>query len=142
MSEIKEEKTFPPQQKDAFYGLNTESERVPTAATDKLGLEEIVHLANRVGLEYVKAKKQAEKLELLKPTVRAQIAIKLDDGAMSEAKLRRLTESHEDYIRFIDELSEARANSEKLRIKYESFKNLFDARRSLLSYQKAEMKLL
>ena len=33
-------------------------------------------------------------------------------------------------------------DGDKLRIRYESYKNLFEARRSLLSYQKAEMKLL
>ncbi len=142
MSDIKEENVTTSPNKEGLVNLMGEAERVQTTSTDKLGLEEIVHLTNRVGLEFVKAKKQAEKLELLKPTIRAQIALKLDDGEVSEAKLRRLTESNEEYIKFIEDLSEARAQSEKLRIKYESFKNLFDARRSLLSYQKAEMKLL
>jgi hypothetical protein len=142
VSDIKEENVTTSPNKEGLVNLMGEAERVQTTSTDKLGLEEIVHLTNRVGLEFVKAKKQAEKLELLKPTIRAQIALKLDDGEVSEAKLRRLTESNEEYIKFIEDLSEARAQSEKLRIKYESFKNLFDARRSLLSYQKAEMKLL
>jgi hypothetical protein len=111
-------------------------------SNDKLGLEEIVHLANRIGLEFVTAKKEAERLELLKPTVRARITIRLDSGEHSEAKLRRLTETDPEYVEFIEKMAQVRGESEKLRIRYESYKNLFEARRSLLSYQKAEMKLL
>jgi hypothetical protein len=114
-----------------------------TAATsEKLGLEEIVHLANKVGLEFAKAKRDAERLDLLKPTVRARVSIRLDDGNVSEARLRRLTETDPEYVDFLEQLSHAKGECDKLRIRYESYKNLFEARRSLLSYQKAEMKLL
>jgi len=110
--------------------------------SDKLGLEDIVHLANRIGLEYATAKRDAERLELLKPTVRSRVSLRLDDGSLSEAKLRRLTETDSEYVDFIESLAQAKGESERLRIRYESYKNLFEARRSLLSYQKAEMKLL
>lgn len=113
-----------------------------SAGTERLGLEEIVHLANKIGLEYVAARKEAERLELLKNTVRARITIRIDDGTHSEAKLRRLMETDPEYEDFLMKLVSARAESEKLRVRYESYKNLFDAKRSLLSYQKAEMKLL
>lgn len=109
---------------------------------EKLGLEEIVHIANRIGIEYAEAKRDADRLDLLRATIRARIMLALDDGAMGEAKLRRLTETHKDYVDFIEQLSNARGKAEKLRIRYESYKNLFEAKRSLLSYQKAEMKLL
>jgi len=112
------------------------------ASGDKLGLEDIVHLANRIGLEYATAKRDAERLELLKPTVRSRVSIRLDDDSMTEAKLRRLTETDSEYVAFIEDLAQAKGESERLRIRYESYKNLFEARRSLLSYQKAEMKLL
>jgi hypothetical protein len=111
-------------------------------ATEKLGLEEIVHLANRIGLEYASAKREAERLELLKASVRARIAIRLDDETLSEAKLRRLTETDPEYLEFIEKLVTAKGECEKLRIRYESYKNLFEAKRSMLSYQKAEMRLL
>ena len=62
-------------------------------AWDKLGLEEIVHIANKVGLAYVDAKKNAEYFDLLKPTIRARVALRLDNGDLSEAKLKRLTET-------------------------------------------------
>jgi hypothetical protein len=107
-----------------------------------MGLEEIVHVSNKIGLEYVDAKKESERLELLKPTVRARIMMRLDDGRMSEVKLRRLTEVDQEYVDFIEELSVARLKADRLRIRYESYKNLFEARRSLLSFQKAEMKLV
>lgn len=109
---------------------------------DRLSLEEIVQLSNRIGLEYAAAKKEAERLELLRPSIRAKIAIRLDVGDLSEAKLRRLTESDAEYIDFIEKLAAARGECEKLRIRYESYKNLFEARRSMMSYQKAEMKLI
>ena len=111
-------------------------------ASERLGLEDIVHLANKVGLEYVGARKEAERLELMKNTVRARIAIRLDDGSQTEAKLKRLMETDPEYEEFLHKLVTARAEAEKLRVRYESYKNLFEARRSLLSYQKAEMKLL
>jgi hypothetical protein len=117
-------------------------ERGKGAISEKLGLEEIVQIANKIGLEYVDARKEAERLELLKPTIRARIAIKHDDGKLTEARLKRLTETDPEYIEFLEKLAEARGQAERLRIRYESYKNLFEARRSLLSYQKAEMKLL
>ena len=109
---------------------------------DKLGLEEIVHISNKVGMAYVEAKKRAEHLELLKPTVRAKVALRLDTGDISEAKLKRLTEADSEYIEFLEKLSSAKIESDQLKIRYESYKNLFDARRSLLSYQREEMKLI
>lgn len=109
---------------------------------DKLGLEEIVKLANKVGLEYVEAKKHAEYLELMKMPTRARIAIRIDDGKMNEAKLKRLTETDQEYITYITQLTEAKLIAEKLKVRYDSYKNLFEARRSMMSYQKEEMKLL
>ena len=111
-------------------------------AWDKLGLEEIVHIANKVGLAYVEAKKKAEHLELLKPTVRARIALRLDDDKITEARLKRMTETDPEYLEFLEQLMDARRECDKLKVRYDSYKNLFDARRSLLSFQKEEMKLL
>jgi len=101
-----------------------------------------VHLTNKIGLEYAEAKKQLDKMDLLKPTIRARITIRLDVGGLNETKLKRLTEVDEEYVAYMEELVETRSRCDKLKIRYESYKNLFDARRSLLSYQKAEMKLL
>ena len=111
------------------------------ASKEKLNLEDIVHITNKIGLEYAKAKRESEHLELLKPTKKAQAMLKFDDGKRSEAKIKRLAETDEAYVEFLCDLSQKKSEAEKLRIRYESYKNLFEARRSMLSYQKAEMKL-
>lgn len=110
--------------------------------TEKLSLEDIVNLANKVGLEFVAAKKTADRLELLKATMRAKAMEKYDDGSRSEAKIKRLAEMDSEYVAFLEELTNAKAEYERYRIRYESYKNLFEARRSMLSYQKAEMRLV
>lgn len=123
---------------------HNEGDFVQEAPNEKnsLGLEEIVRLANKVGLDYAESKKNLDRLELMKSTIRARISIRLESAGMSETKLKRLADVDPEYVQFLDQLVEARGECEKLRIRYESYKNLFDARRSMLSYQKAEMKLL
>ncbi len=109
---------------------------------DHLNLEEIVHLANKVGMEYVHSKALAEKFSLFKATEKSKAMQRYDDGIRSEAKIKRLAETDKEYLDFLEQLAQAKASSEKLRIRYESYLNLFEAKRSLLSYQKAEMSLL
>lgn len=121
------------------------SQTSPASQQVQLGLEEIVHLAHKIGLEYAAAKNEAERLELMKPTVRARVTIRLEGEkgeGLTEVKLRRLTDTDKEYVEFLEKLAFSRAEADRLRIRYESYKNLFEAKRSLLSYQKAEMKLL
>ena len=107
-----------------------------------MGLDEIVRLTNTVGIEYAEAKAELERLELMRPVKKAEIAIRLDDGTFSETKLKRLTESDPSYTEFINVLCKAKAEAEKLRVRYDSYKSLFEAKRSMMSYHKAEMKLI
>ena len=107
-----------------------------------LSLEEIVHLANKIGLEFVEAKRKAEYYVMMKPTIKARIMIRIDDGKFTETKLARMAEVDPEYTDFIEKLAYAKRDADKLRVRYESYKNLFEARRSMLSYQKAELKLL
>ena len=107
----------------------------------RLSLEEIVHITNKVGLEYVDAKKEAERLSLLRSSTKAQIMNRLDTGDISEAKLLRMAEIDPEYIDYIERMSEVKRKASRLQVRYESYKNLFEAKRSLLSYQKAEMTL-
>lgn len=115
---------------------------IENSSTEKLNLEEIVFLANKIGLEYADAKRDMDYLELMKATIKARISIRLDNDNLSETKLRRLTETDAEYVKFLEDLSEAKSRCEKLRIRYDSYKNLFEAKRSMLSYMKAEMKLI
>lgn len=112
------------------------------SSSEKLSLEEIVFLANKVGLEYAAAKKKVDRYELLKGIYRSKLMEKHDNGQRSEAKIKRLAEIDEEYVQFVEKLAEAKFICEELKIRYESYKNLFEARRSMLSYQKAEMKLI
>ena len=125
--------------------LSNQSRQQPlknAVETKANSLEEIVKLSNKVGLEYVEAKHILDELELLKASVKAKITLRLDDGSLSEVKLKRLTEADDEYVAYLHKISVARGECEKLRVRYESYKNLFEARRSMLSYHKAEMNLV
>ena len=123
--------------------LSEESECEDISKNSKrLTLEEVVSLTNRVGLEWAQVKKRADRYELLKPSFRAKIMDKYDDGTTSEAKIRRQAEQDSEYIDFLEKLNKTKGECEVLRIRYDSYRNLFEAKRSLLSYRKAEMQYL
>ncbi len=113
----------------------------------ELSLEEIIQLANRIGLEHVDKRKESERLELLRTSVRARIMNRIESThtegkAFNENKLKRLAEADDEYVALLEDIASARAESEKLRIRYESYRNLFEARRTMISYKKTEMRTL
>jgi hypothetical protein len=117
----------------------------------ELSLEEIIQLANRIGLEFVDKRREAERLELLRTSIRAQLMNRIEseqaereagEKSLPEAKLKRLAEAHPEYLELLDRIAQARAESEKLRIRYDSYRHLFEARRTMISYKKTEMKTL
>lgn len=112
--------------------------------TSELNLEEIIHIANKLGLEYVEKRKEAERLELIRTSVRSKIMnrIENENGKVAETRLKRLAEADNEYLSLLEDIAAARAESEKLRIRYESYRNLFDARRTLISYKKTELRTL
>jgi hypothetical protein len=105
-------------------------------------LEEIVVIANKIGMEYVNVRKEVDRMDLLKSTIKARAMIRYDDGKISEARIRRLAETDDEYVKFLEDFAAKKAESEQLKMRYDSYKNLFEARRSMLSYQKAELKLV
>ncbi len=112
--------------------------------TDKpkeLSLEDIIQLANRIGLEFADRRQQAERLELMRTPVRSKIMNELAQGdpKASESRLKRLAEGSDAYVSLLEEIVVARAEAERLRIRYESYRSLFEARRTLMSYKKAEL---
>lgn len=118
-----------------------------SASQRELSLEEIIQLANKIGLEYVDKRREAERLELLRTTVRSKIMnrIEAESGtgtSIPEGRLKRLAEADSEYIELLEQISVMRAESEKLRIRYESYRNLFDAKRTMISYKKVELKTL
>jgi hypothetical protein len=116
----------------------------PSDALYDMSLEEIINISNKIGLEYVEVKKQAERGELLRLSKRAEIMNRIerehkDEGSVGEAKLKRLAEADSEYIELLESISKLRAKSETLRIRYESYKNLFDAKKIMFSLKKAEI---
>ncbi|NBX18123.1 MAG: hypothetical protein EBR09_12245 [Proteobacteria bacterium] len=112
-----------------------------------LSLEEIIQLANKIGLEYADKRRDAERLELLRTTVRAKIMNRIESEAGSETtipegRLKRLAEADAEYVQLLEQIASSRAEAEKLRIRYESYRNLFDAKRTMISYKKTELKTL
>ncbi|NBO38836.1 hypothetical protein EBU99_09660 [bacterium] len=112
-----------------------------------LSLEEIIQLANKIGLEYVDKRRDAERLELLRTTVRSRIMNRIEndagpDASIPEGRLKRLAEADPEYVQLLEQIAQTRAESEKLRIRYESYRNLFDAKRTMISYKKTELKTL
>ncbi len=120
------------------------SSHQPVTPIKEMGLEEIIQLANKIGLEYVEKRKEAERLELLRTSIRAKIMnrIELTSEKIPEARLKRLAEADMEYIELLEKIVNSRAETEKLRIRYESYKSLFDARRTMISYKKIELKTL
>jgi hypothetical protein len=110
---------------------------------DIANLEDIVVMANKIGMQYIDIKEKADYLELMKSTIKAKIMLRLDEKhpEISETKKRRMMEIDSEYLDLIDKLSKYKADSERLKIRYESYKNLFEAKRSMLSYKKMEMKI-
>jgi hypothetical protein len=110
-----------------------------------LSLEEIIHLANRIGLEHVEKRREAERLELLRTSVRAQIMNRLESESsekIPESRLKRLAEANAEYMKLLEDIAKARSEAEKLRVRYESYRDLFDAKRTMISYKKTELRTL
>lgn len=124
--------------------LKTIAAQASTAGSSELNLEEIIHMANKIGLEYVEKRKDAERLELLRTSIRSKIMNRIESELqkVAEAKLKRFAEADPEYMALLEDIAAARSESEKLRIRYESYRNLFDARRTMISYKKTELRTL
>jgi len=116
----------------------------PSSIIKEMALEEIIQISNKIGLEYADKRKDAERLELLRTSIRAKIMnqIELKNEKIPEARLKRLAEADFEYMDLLEKIASTRAEAEKLRIRYESYKSLFDARRTMISYKKVELKSL
>ena len=115
--------------------------------TRELSLEEIIHISNKLGLEHAEKRREAELLELLRSSKRAQIMNQIESDnpnnkSFSEAKLKRLAEAHPDYLQLLEQIVESRSKAEKVKIRYDSYRNLFEAKRTMISLKKTEMRNL
>lgn len=124
---------------------DNQDDGAPRGGNAELTLEQIINLANRIGLEFAEKRREAERLELLRTSLRAQIMNRIEAEAserIAEARLKRLAEAHPEYLQLLEDIAYRRAESEKLRVRYESYRNLFEARRTQISYRKAELRNL
>src|SRR4051794_5647451 len=123
--------------KGSFYDLNF------SMPSGDLSLEELTHHIHAAGMIYAQAKARYEKLELFKHSVKAwvmqSILEEAKDNKLSEARLTHLAEASKGYRGHLEKLATARQEYEIARVHYESLRNLFEAKRSQLSYLKAEM---
>jgi hypothetical protein len=124
---------------------HSEPTRLALPAGD-VSLEEIAHLIHEAGMIYAQAKARFEKLDLFRPSVKAiamQNALNAaPDTKISETRLTHQAEASKEYRAHLEVLAEAQIAFEVARIHYESLRNLFEAKRSQLSYLKAEMALV
>lgn len=120
------------------------TQQLPPQAEREMSLEDVIHKANRLGLEYVDKRRLAERLELMRTVIRSQIMNRYEEERpdYTEAKLKRMAEADPEYVKLLEDIAQARAEAEKLRIRYDSYRNLFEAKRTLISYKKMEMKAL
>lgn len=125
--------------------LRLSAPRSTGSLPDIMELEEMVQLTNEAGLAFVDRRKEAERLELLRTSVRARVMNRIEADStskLSENKLKRLAEADDEYVVILEEIAQVRAEAEALRIRYESYRNLFEARRTLISYKKTELRTL
>jgi hypothetical protein len=132
---------------DPHHPTSTQLPSPTSGSQRELTLEEIIQLANKIGLEYVDKRRDAERLELLRTSVRAKIMNRIEaesgpEASIPEGRLKRLAEADSEYVQLLEQIAHMRAESEKLRIRYESYRNLFDAKRTMISYKKTELKTL
>jgi hypothetical protein len=108
-------------------------------------LQEVVRQMHAAGLKYAKSKALLERLELTRSSVKARLMQKIlqtaGDGKISETRLLHQAEATPEYWSHLEQIAKAREDFEIHRIVYESLRALFDAKRSEMSYAKAEMNL-
>lgn len=108
-------------------------------------LEQVVVEAETKGKEWVSAKQVAKRLEELKKYKLSkvmnefEISEKVNGGKVSETKLKRLAEGSKDYKDHVEEWVIADKEANKLRIEYDALINFYEAKRSMLSLEKAKV---
>ena len=104
--------------------------------------EKLVHDMNKSGLAAVEAKLKADQLtEDSKPFL-SSLMNALDDGAMPEAKIKRLAEGSKEYRDYIRGMVLAKAEAARALVRWESYCNLFEAWRTVQATERVRMGVL
>lgn len=98
----------------------------------------VAHLHDS-GVAWVEAHLKASQLEEDQKPFLASIANEMDQGEFSEAKLERLAKGSAPYRDYIAGMCAARADALRKKVKYESWQNLFEARRTLAATERVKI---
>lgn len=116
------------------------------AQSDLEVLADRIEAAGKLWVEY---KQVAARMEELKKTLKAQLSNRIEadyeakkEKAPSEAKLDRLARGSDEYIAHVELMIENQQVAHIQFIEYEALKNLYEAKRSDMSFEKAKMGLI
>jgi len=111
-------------------------------------LEDQAEEASQLGQEWVERYQAYRRLMEGQKTfisdIKNRIASEVESKgrAVTEQKLERLALANPEYVKFTETLCQAEAASLKAKIKFETAKNKFEAKRSWVSLEKARMNLV
>ena len=109
-------------------------------------LESLAYEIEKKGKAWIEAKQVSERYDELKKIVLAEIQNNLEltntGKELSEARLKRTAEGSDKYRTHIVDMCEVKKNASVAYIEYEALKNLFEAKRSDQSFEKAKMQLI
>ena len=105
-------------------------------------LERFVTEYHNAGIAWIEAKLLADQLDDDLSSFMSALMNELDNGATSEAKLKRLALGDRKYRDQVIATAKARADMLRKKVRYDSLDKLFEAKRSNLSFEKEQMKFL
>lgn len=105
-------------------------------------LEKLVTEIEEAGIYYVELRAIARRYEELKKIKLAQLKrdhAKRNDGRISHVQLESKAYADPDYKKFILDLVRTEKESEKAKVRYEACKNLFDAMRTNIAFEREKL---
>ena len=112
-------------------------------------LEALSHKIEIKGKDWNKAKQLSERCDELRKTILSEEMNKIDatyvvkgEKSPSEAKLERLARDSEGYRTHIEQIVTTRKIANDMYMEYEGLKNLYDATRSMVAFERAKIGML
>jgi len=108
-----------------------------------INLESLVIEIQQAGQEWIEAKLRSDQLEDGEKNFLAALINSLDDAMkgqkVSETKLERLARGSADFREYVTGKCCAIAETARKRVRYESLRDLFEARRSEFAFERAKL---
>lgn len=115
---------------------------------DKMTLDEIAYEAGIIGERWAKLKQVDDRFERGKPSKLAVVEAEIQEWAdssglkISKAEKESRALASEKYQQYLKEWDSAHGETLKARVAYDTWQNLFEARRTLESTERAKMRML